>query len=93
MTETDGVPSPAGAAGGRYDPDGAKSHQGPYGDGHLGDLPNLIVEDDGVATMTVLAPRVTVADLNGRALVMHAGPDRYDGEEMGGARVYCGVFD
>ena len=32
----------------------------------------------------LLAPRVTVSDLNGRALVMHTGPDRYDGEEMGG---------
>ena len=83
----------AGAAGDHIDPAGTGTHAGPYGDGHLGDLPNLVVEDDGTATLPVLAPRVTVADLEGRALVLHAGPDRYDDEHSGGDRAYCGVIE
>ncbi|NNE62329.1 MAG: superoxide dismutase, partial [Woeseia sp.] len=72
-------------------------HAGPYGDGHLGDLPNLLVEPSGVSYVPVLAPRVTVADVKGRSLMIHAGADRYDeyGEHMhgkGGMRMYCGII-
>jgi len=88
---------PAGAAGGHYDPDGSGQHTGPYGEGHLGDLPNIIVEPNGMSSLPVLAPRLTVADLEGRSLMIHAGADRYDeyGEHMhgkGGMRMYCGVI-
>lgn len=87
----------AGAAGGHYDPNGTGVHAGPYGEGHLGDLPNLIVEPNGMASLPVVAPRITVADLKGRSLMIHAGPDRYDeyGEHVhgkGGPRMYCGVI-
>jgi Cu-Zn family superoxide dismutase len=91
--EANGAMVPAGAAGGHYDPDNTGQHLGPYGDGHLGDLPNIVVEADGTASVPVLAPRVTVADLKGRALVLHAGADRYDNEDMGGGRMYCGVVE
>jgi len=89
--------SPAGAAGNHYDPAGTGIHAGPYGDGHLGDLPNLIVENDGTARVLILAPRVTVADVTGRALIIHAGADRYDTHAAhqhgtGGSRMYCGVI-
>ncbi len=88
---------PAGAAGGHYDPHGSGAHTGPYGEGHLGDLPNLIVEPNGMATLPVVAPRVTVADLKGRSLMIHAGADRYDayGEHehgKGGMRMFCGII-
>ncbi|MBT8083828.1 MAG: superoxide dismutase family protein [Woeseia sp.] len=88
---------PAGAAGDHYDPEGTGEHAGPYGDGHLGDLPNLLVEPSGVSYVPVLAPRVTVADVKGRSLMIHAGADRYDeyGEHMhgkGGMRMYCGII-
>ncbi|NNF51910.1 MAG: superoxide dismutase [Gammaproteobacteria bacterium] len=88
---------PAGAAGGHYDPEGTGVHAGPYGQGHLGDLPNLIVEPTGMASLTVVAPRVTVADLKGRSLMIHAGADRYDSyaeheHGKGGMRMYCGVI-
>jgi Cu-Zn family superoxide dismutase len=89
--------TPGGGAGGHYDPAGTGMHMGPYGEGHLGDLPNLIVENDGSARVPVVAPRVTVADLTGRALIIHAGADRYDGHAehqhgTGGARMYCGLI-
>lgn len=86
------------AAGSHYDPQDAGHHAGPYGDGHLGDLPNLIVEEEGSASIPVLAPRLTVADLAGRAVMVHAEPDRYDDHSghhhgKGGIRMYCGVIE
>ena len=87
-----------GAAGGHYDPDDTRRHEGPYGEGHLGDLPNLIVAADGAATIPVLAPRPTVADLDGRAVMVHGAADHYDGHDdhdhgKGGVRMYCGVIE
>ncbi|MFC3285814.1 superoxide dismutase [Cu-Zn] SodC [Litchfieldella rifensis] len=85
----------AKAAGGHFDPDETGSHAGPYGDGHLGDLPLLVVNEDGEATTPVLAPRLSVDDLDGRSLMIHEGGDNYadDPEPLGGggSRVACGV--
>jgi len=61
------------AAGGHYDPTNTGKHEGPYGNGHLGDLPALYVTTDGKATLPVLAPRLRVADIKGRSLMIHAG--------------------
>ncbi|MCI0509610.1 Cu-Zn family superoxide dismutase [Chromohalobacter marismortui] len=86
---------PGGAAGGHYDPENTGTHQGPYGDGHLGDLPVLMVDKDGNATTPVLAPRLEVSDLEGRALMVHAGGDNYSDEPKlggGGKRVACGTW-
>lgn len=84
-------------AGDHFDPAKTGKHEGPYGDGHLGDLPNITVEADGSATIEVLAPRVMVKDLRGRAVIIHKGADRYDmhaehSHGKGGARMYCGVI-
>lgn len=89
---------PGGAAGGHYDPKRTDRHTGPYGDGHLGDLPNVQVEDDGKVSIPVLAPRVKVADIRGRSLMIHAGADRYSDHMQhshgkGGVRMYCGVIE
>ena len=86
---------PALAAGGHYDPAKTGKHEGPYGNGHLGDLPPLFVAADGKATMPVLAPRLKVADIKGRSLMIHAGGDNYSDSPAplggGGLRVACGV--
>lgn len=91
----DGKAVPALAAGGHYDPAGTGKHEGPYGNGHLGDLPPLYVGADGKATLPVLAPRLKVADIKGRSLMIHAGGDNYSDAPAqlggGGARVACGV--
>lgn len=86
-----------GAAGDHYDPGRTGRHAGPYGDGHLGDLPNLVVEVDRRGVMPVLAPRVRAVDIRGRALILHAGADRYDAHAThshgtGGDRAYCGII-
>lgn len=94
----DGEVIPGGAAGGHYDPKDTDQHTGPYGGGHLGDLPNVMVEPDGSVSIPVLAPRVKVADVKGRSLMVHAGADRYSGHIQhshgkGGTRMYCGVIE
>ena len=91
--EKDGGAVAGGAAGGHLDPSATGRHEGPYGEGHLGDLPNLVVEADGSATMALLAPRLKVTAIAGRALILHGGPDRYaDDRDKGGARAYCGII-
>lgn len=92
--EKDGRMVPGLAAGGHYDPKGTGVHQGPYGNGHLGDLPALTATVDGTVTLPVLAPRLKLSDMKGRALVIHAGGDTYsDTPPMGGGggRIACGV--
>lgn len=84
------------AAGGHLDPHGTKKHGEPWGDGHLGDLPPLYVAADGSATQPVLAPRLKLADVSGRALMLHAGGDNHADQPAplggGGERVACGVI-
>lgn len=95
--EKDGKPVAALAAGGHYDPAGTKRHDTPWGDGHLGDLPALYVDESGKATYPVLAPRLKLADLKGRALMVHAGGDNHADHPAalggGGARVACGIVE
>ena len=87
---------PALAAGGHYDPAASKQHGLPWGNGHLGDLPALFVDVAGVATNPVLAPRLKMADLKGRSLMVHAGGDNHADHPAplggGGPRVVCGVI-
>jgi Cu-Zn family superoxide dismutase len=86
-----------GAAGGHWSPTGPKQHAGPAGEGHLGDLPVLTVAADGTSTEELTAPRITdLAQLSGRALMIHAGGDNYADQPQplggGGGRIACGVI-
>jgi Cu-Zn family superoxide dismutase len=95
--EKDGKMVPALAAGGHYDPAGTKEHGFPWGNGHLGDLPALYVDAEGNAANPVLAPRLKMADLKGRSLMVHAGGDNHSDHPAplggGGVRVACGVIE
>lgn len=94
--EKDGKPVAALGAGGHFDPKKTGRHEGPWGNGHLGDLPALYVDAHGKAEYPVLAPRLKLADLKGRALMLHAGGDNHADrpEPLGGgaARIACGVI-
>jgi Cu-Zn family superoxide dismutase len=86
------------AAGGHWDPAGAKAHQGPKGQGHMGDLPTLVVQADGTAKGAAVAPRIKdVSQLRGKALMIHAGGDNYSDQPQplggGGGRIACGVIE
>ena len=93
----DGKPGAALAAGGHYDPENTKKHGLPWGDGHKGDLPALLVDAKGHASQPVLAPRLKLADIKGRALMVHAGGDNHMDHPAplggGGARMACAVID
>jgi Cu-Zn family superoxide dismutase len=84
------------AAGGHYDPGNTGRHEGPVGNGHLGDLPVLLVDTKGNTPMAMFAPRLQAPDLVGRSLIVHAGGDNYSDQPKplggGGARVACGVI-
>jgi Cu-Zn family superoxide dismutase len=97
-TLMNGTRIPGGAAGSHLDPDHTYEHEGPTGEGHLGDLPVLVAEPDGTATQTLTAPRIKDIDaLKLRALVIHAGGDTYSDSPNplggGGGRIACGVIE
>lgn len=93
------------AAGGHFDP-------GPAGNAdvdmnhpfHMGDLPNLTVDANGVGTAKARTTRVSltagplsVFDADGTAIIIHAEQDKgVTGEAKsgvgGGARIACGVL-
>lgn len=93
--EKDGKQTAGLAAAGHWDPRGTGKHLGPGGQGHQGDLPVLEVAPDGTAKSPVSAPNLSVADLRGRALMIHAGGDNYSDQPEplggGGGRIACGV--
>jgi len=52
---------------------------------HLGNLPNLLVAEDGTAKQEIAAPRLTLDDIRRRSIVIHASQDDAS------ARQACGV--
>lgn len=84
-------------AGGHWNPLGTKhGSMNPAGP-HEGDLPNLVVGNDGRGTLAVTIPGGTLAgllDADGSAMVIHAGQDDLVTDPSGnsGARIACGVF-
>lgn len=95
--ESEGKTVAAGAAGGHLDPENTGKHLGPYGEGHLGDLPALYVDEQGKASYPVLAPRIkTLSEVKGKALMIHVGGDNHADHPKplggGGARFACGVI-
>ena len=84
------------AAGGHWDPDASKAHKGPGGGGHKGDLPKLTVPENGKVKVKVPLAGLTLDDLAGKSLMIHAGGDNYSDTPKplggGGERVVCGVI-
>lgn len=86
---------PGLAAGDHFDPSHTGKHLGPHKDGHLGDLPVLVVDQDG-KIYDLVAPRLTLKDIENHSIMIHAGGDNYsDNPPMGGggARIACGVIE
>lgn len=93
----DGKMSAGELAGGHWDPDKAGRHGSPAGGGHRGDLPPLVVGPGGTAREEFRAPRLKLADLRNKALVVHAGGDNHSDQPKpnggGGDRIACGVIE
>lgn len=62
---------PFATAGGHFDPAGA-GHPN-----HAADMPVLLVNADGTGEARFVSDRYRIADVVGRALIVHAGPDNY----------------
>lgn len=69
---------------------------------HAGDLPNLVVGEDGSAVYEQMTDRVTLTpgelslfDEDGSSVIIHAGPDDQMTDPAGnsGARLLCGVIN
>lgn len=71
---------------------------GVEGGPHPGDLPNVVVLDDGVVNAEMFNPLLDldsmIFDEDGAAFIMHEGPDDYVSQPAGdaGARIACGTF-
>lgn len=93
-------------AGGHFDP-GPAGNTDPDANHpfHMGDLPNLVADVRGHATMTVITTRVTLSagplsllGGDGTAIIIHANPDQGTTGEAksglsGGPRLACGVIE
>lgn len=84
------------AARDHFDPYHSSQHLGPYGKGHLGDLPVLEVDNNGNATLPILAPRLQLNEIKNHSFIIHAGSDNYSDNPLklggGGARIACGII-
>ena len=93
--EKEGKMGAALAAGSHLNTNQAANHGTPLS-GHLGDLPALKVAADGTANVRLIAPRLKVADITDRAVMIHAGGDNYADVPKalggGGDRIACGVI-
>jgi len=67
------------SAGGHLKDDGQVHSQ------HNGDLQSLLVNRDGTATSSFETDRLTASDLEGRAIVLHAGADNFGNVPTGTA--------
>jgi len=85
------------SAGGHWNPTGHQhgtmNPMGPHG----GDLPNLIVGNNGRGVLGIILPGATmdgVLDADGSAIVIHASSDDMKTDPSGnsGARIACGVI-
>src|SRR4051794_21080199 len=94
--EKDGKPAAGVAAGGHFDPAATKTHKGPGGGGHRGDLPKLTVDEKGNAEEKLKVDGLKLTDVTGKALMIHEGGDNYADAPKplggGGARIACGVI-
>jgi Cu-Zn family superoxide dismutase len=86
------------SAGGHLNP-GNTQHGGQTAEHHAGDLPNLVADANGNvdASMMLSGVNLVVGDTNsmvGRALVIHASADDFQGQPAGnsGERIACGVI-
>ncbi|MCX7149775.1 MAG: superoxide dismutase family protein [Rhodocyclales bacterium] len=88
----------ASSAKGHFNP-GAKSH-GHHGgsERHAGDMPNLMTDSAGKATLSAELDMLSLTESSGgilkRSVVIHADPDDFKSQPAGnsGKRVACGVI-
>ncbi len=90
----------ASSAGPHFNPHGAAHGHAGQGEHHAGDIPNLVADEGGRIAVDTVVPGLTlgdggIADIAGRAIVLHAAADDYSSQPAGnsGARIACGVIE
>ncbi len=82
-------------AKGHYNPTGKRhGHSHGKGERHAGDLPNLVADAGGNVKYVAEVEGVTLEEVLGRSLIVHADPDDYVSQPAGnsGKRIACGVI-
>ena len=101
-----GCVPPYTSAGGHFDP-GPSGNADPDANHpfHLGDIPNLLVDEKGVGTLEATTSRITLSpgplsvfDADGSVVIVHAKADQGitgppKSEVSGGPRIACGVIE
>ena len=89
------------AAGGHFNPEGAKHGINNPAGPHAGDLPALMVGPDGNGVLDTINPRIglngglrSLFDADGSSLIIHANADDQVTDPTGnsGGRIVCGVI-
>jgi superoxide dismutase, Cu-Zn family len=86
------------SAGGHFNPRGKPHAMPSTADRHAGDMPMLVADAAGNATLVVELDVITIGggdtDIVGRGLIVHKDPDDFTTQPTGnsGARVACGVI-
>jgi Cu-Zn family superoxide dismutase len=87
------------SAGGHFNPGGQPHGKPGSAAHHLGDMPSIRSNGEGIATVEVRLPEVTLGggqpnDVAGKALVLHEKADDYKTQPSGnsGSRIACGVI-
>jgi Cu-Zn family superoxide dismutase len=101
-----GCVPPYNSAGGHFDP-GPSGNPDPDANHpfHMGDIPNLVVDEKGVGVMEATTSRITLSpgplslfDADGSVVIVHGKPDQgISGPPgsgvSGGPRIACGVIE
>ena len=86
------------STGGHFNPRGKPHAMPATPDRHAGDMPMLVADASGNATLAVELDVITIGggetDIVGRGLIVHKDPDDFTTQPTGnsGARVACGVI-
>ena len=87
------------AAGGHFNPKGGSHGKFDAAMHHMGDLPSLKADSNGVAKLNMESNDLTLLDgpgnIIGRGLIVHANPDDYVTQPTGnaGGRIACAVIE
>ena len=93
---------PFETAGGHFNPTGKQHGIMNAAGHHAGDMPNIVMPEEGQGVIQIFAAGVSLApgegslrDEDGTAIVIHAGPDDYKTDPSGasGDRIACGVVE
>lgn len=82
------------SAGGHFNPAG-NEHGAPSDmERHMGDLGNIEANEEGMAAVDYVDETVSLEQILGRGIVIHAGEDDLESQPTGaaGSRVACGVI-